>query len=108
MTRKAKSDSRKEFVRHRSREWHIQFTLPWEVWVSGRRVARFRDERDARGFTKARYGAAAEIINMQNDEHDKPESADAVDPQGGLTLDGPSAPQSSSAVLVREPDGKTR
>lgn len=66
--REVKADAKTELRRHRSREWHIQFTLPWEVWFDGRRIARFREERDARGFARARYGKAAEILNMQADD----------------------------------------
>ena len=57
----------REAARIARRNWHIQFTLPWEVWVNGLRIARFRDERDARGFAKARFGANATIENMQID-----------------------------------------
>lgn len=60
-------DPKRERARRRSREWHIQFMLPWEVWIGGTRVARFRHEDDARGFARARY-PMAEILNMQRDD----------------------------------------
>jgi hypothetical protein len=68
VTRRApQSNPAIEFRRHRSREWHIQFQLPWEVWVKDERVARFKHERDACGFARARYGTAAEVINLQQE-----------------------------------------
>ena len=63
-----KGDAKTERGRLRSREWHIQFQLPWEVWVRNTRVARFRHESDARGFARARFGDKAEILNWQQDD----------------------------------------
>jgi biotin operon repressor len=37
--------------------------LPWCVVRDGEMVARFRGERDARGFAKARYGTTATVLN---------------------------------------------
>lgn len=39
--------------------------LRWRVDVAGEMVARFKHERDARGFAKARYGEAATVIGRR-------------------------------------------
>ncbi len=44
--------------RQYGREWHAPFSasqLPWRSIVRGEIVACFADEKDARGFTAARY-----------------------------------------------------
>jgi len=47
-----------------NREWHRPFDaqhMPWRVVVDGELVALFVDERNARGFARARYGDDAII-----------------------------------------------
>jgi len=47
-----------------NRNWHKAFSagaLPWRVVVDGEIVAVFADERNARGFARARYGDEAYV-----------------------------------------------
>jgi hypothetical protein len=47
-----------------NRAWHRPFDaqhMPWRVVVDGELVALFVDERNARGFARARYGDDATI-----------------------------------------------
>jgi hypothetical protein len=55
-----------------NREWHRPFSaqeMPWRVVVDGYLVALFVDERNARGFARARYGDDAIVERRKGQEH---------------------------------------
>lgn len=45
----------------RARDWYWANRLDWTVKLDGRVIARFIDERDARGFAQARYRGDASV-----------------------------------------------
>lgn len=60
--------------RIQAREWMRVYrpALPWAVFVGGVLVARFEDERDARGFAIARYKGDAVVKERKRDRRSNP------------------------------------
>ena len=67
-------DAAKLAAAQRNRSAHYAYAasvMPWRVVVDGIPVAVFVDERDARGFAKARYGEEA-TVEKRNSKGGRP------------------------------------